>query len=150
MSHSTQIKTRITDAEVLVQALLRVERPKGLRCFTRDQIEVHETAAVMMKTYQGHDLGLANIIIRQKDLGLSNDIGFVRDEDGFYTGVIDAYQGYDQVWLQRLFTYYGVEKAKKEYKARGIDVTEDRTDDGRIRLRARFSESNQLRQRLRS
>ena len=83
---------------------------------------------------------------------MSNDIGFVRGEDGFYTGVIDAYQGYDDVWLQRLFTYYGVEKSKKEYKARGIDVVEDRLDDGRIRLRARFVEADNrgLRERLRS
>ena len=138
MSHSLNFETQINDVEALVRALLRVERPKGTKCFTRNQIEIHEKAS-MMKTYQGINLREANVIIRQRDIGLSNDIGFVKESTGFYTGVIDSYQGYDEPWLTRLYTYYNVEKSKIELEKKGIKYTEDKDEKGRIRIKARFA-----------
>ena len=54
------------------------------------------------------------------------------------TGSISDYDrkenGYNDSWLGRLKQAYGVEKAKAEAKKKGYRVTEQKQDDGRIRL----------------
>lgn len=143
MSHYVDVKTSITDEECLTKALCRVEN--GHDCYHRtwdkSHIESHKQA-MNLYGYKGDmRTDKANVIIRRKNVGrASNDLGFVKNADGSYTAIISEFDGrsmgFSSVWLQRLTTYYGVEKAKKEFKARGIKYTETTDEKGRVQLKA--------------
>jgi len=134
MSHTVDVSTKITDEECLVKALCRVENQTG-HIFPASIIERHKDPT-LLNLYGSHRTVNAHIIIRRPNLGHGayNDLGFVKNSDGSYTAVIA--DKYDSAWLQRLTTYYGVEKAKKEFKARGIKYTETTDDKGRVQLKA--------------
>ena len=105
----------------------------------KGKVEVHQEAKSLygyqgdQREQQGH------IIIRRQHVGLAaNDIGFQRQSDGAYRAWISDFDrkenGYNESWLGRLKQAYGVEKAKAEAKKKGYRVTEQKQDDGRIRL----------------
>ena len=134
MSHTVDVKTQIIDESCLITALMRVENPTG-QAFSKEVIEIYKDS-VPIQTYQNHNNTRANVVIRQRNLGDGsyNDLGFVRNSDGTYTAIVADM--YDKTWLQRLTTYYGVEKAKKEFKVKGIKYTETVDEKGRIQLKA--------------
>jgi len=131
MSHYVDIETNICDGEALVRALERV----GFK----GQVEVHEIAQALYG-YQGdRRQQKANIILRREHVGsASNDIGFELMESGRYRSHISEFDQskYGQEWQDKLNTYYGVEKAKKEYEVRNIKYEEDVDEKERPRLRA--------------
>ena len=137
MSHYVDIKTQITDEECLVAALGRIETKQ----WTPDKIEIHKEAIHLYGYRNDIRSQKANVVIRRRYIGnASNDIGFLKNADGTYTSIISEY---DQrllgpTWLQRLTTYYGIEKAKKEFRAKGIKYTEAIDNKGRIQLRAQI------------
>jgi len=137
MSHTVDVTTQITDEDCLLAALMRVENATG-QAFPRSVIEIHKNA-VPMNLYNDHRDVRANVIIRKDHLGYPayNDLGFVKKADGTYQAVIADH--YDQQWLGKLSTYYGVEKAKKEFKVKGIKYTESVDETGRIQLKASVS-----------
>lgn len=126
----------MTDPKAVVQALCRLG-------FKENQIEVH-TEAQHLYGYQGDQRAQkAHIIIRRQFVGgASNDIGFEKTSNGSYRAIISEYDrnhhNYNDTWLCKLGTYYGVEKTKAEFKTRGIKYTEDVDEKNRPRLRARI------------
>jgi hypothetical protein len=131
MSHYSEVAIELTDEGCLVAALSRL----GFK----GKVEVHREAQALYG-YQGDVRAQkAHIIIRQQHVGrAANDLGFERQTDGKYRVWVSdydrKYNKYDDTWMGWLKQAYGVEKAKAEAKKRGYRVTEQRQDDGRIRL----------------
>lgn len=133
MSHYLEIETNVCDQDALVRALGRV----GFE----GQVEVHETAQALYGYRGDRRKQKAHVIVRREHVGsASNDIGFERMPSGKFKSHISEYDtnsaGYDEEWQERLYTYYGVEKAKQEYEVRNIKYTEDVDEKERPRLRA--------------
>lgn len=134
MSHYVQIVTAIKDQKALVRALDRMG-------FGKHKVELHDTPQNLYG-YQGDVRSQkAHIILRRNYVGhASNDIGFER-VNGLYVAHISEYdQGcYGSDWQKRLFTYYGVEKAKLELEKQGTEYVEDMDTEGRPRIRISIS-----------
>jgi hypothetical protein len=131
MSHYSEVAIELTDEGCLVAALGRLG-------FT-GKVEVHKEAQALYG-YQG-DMRpqKAHIIIRRQHVGrAANDLGFERQADGSYRAWVSEYDQkynkYDDAWLGRLKQAYGIEKVRKEAKKKGYRVSEQKLDDGRIRL----------------
>lgn len=131
MSHYSEVTIELTDEGCLVVALGRL----GFK----GKVEVHREAQ-QLYGYQG-DLRAqkAHVIIRRGDVGrAANDLGFERQADGRYRIWISEYDqahnGYNGAWLGKLKQAYGVEKARAEARKKGYRVSEQKLDDGRIRL----------------
>jgi hypothetical protein len=131
MSHYSEVTIGLTDEGCLLAALSRL----GFK----GKVEVHKEAQALYG-YQG-DLRAqkAHVIIRRQHVGpAANDLGFERQPDGRYRVWVSdydvKYNKYDATWMGRLKQAYGVEKAKAEAKKRGYRVTEQKQEDGRIRL----------------
>lgn len=131
MSHYSEVQIEFRDRAALIAALERL----GFK----GKVEIHQEAKSLYgyqgdrREQQGH------IIIRRQHVGqAANDIGFQRQSDGAYRAWISDFDrkenGYNEAWLGRLKQAYGVEKAKVEAKKKGYRVTEQKQDDGRIRL----------------
>lgn len=133
MSHYVDVVTQVTDKKALVRALERI----GFK----NHVEEHDTAQNLYG-YQG-DIReqKAHVIIRREHVGMaSNDIGFFRNPEGRFVSYISEYDSgrYNQDWKKKLYTYYGVEKAKLEYDSMGLSYTEDVDEKERPRLRVRM------------
>jgi hypothetical protein len=131
MSHYSEVRIELRDRAALVAALYRL----GFQ----GKVEVHQEAQALYG-YQG-DLReqQAHIIIRCQHVGpAANDLGFQRQSDGTYRAWISEYDrnhnGYNDSWLGRLKQAYGVERAKAEARKKGYRVTEQKQEDGRVRL----------------
>ncbi len=131
MSHYSEVQIEFRDGAALVAALNRL----GFQ----GKVEVHQEAKSLYgyqgdrREQQGH------IIIRRQHVGsAANDIGFQRYSDGMYRAHISDFDrsnnGYNDAWLGKLKQAYGVERAKAEAKKKGYRVSEQKQDDGRIRL----------------
>ena len=131
MSHYSEVMIELTDEGCLVAALNRL----GFE----GKVEVHKTSQTLYG-YQGDAREQqAHIIIRRLHVGrAANDLGFERQADGRYRVWVSKYDqahnGYNDAWLGRLKQAYGVEKARAEAKKRGYRVSEQKLDDGRVRL----------------
>ena len=143
MSHFVKIVTMIKDRTALIKALERM----GFA----GKLEVNE-GPVALYGYKGDIRSeRAHIVIRRKHVGgSSNDIGFERMNDGRYaahisefdqgTGSYSGHEGtYGKTWQGKLLSYYGVEKAKMEFKAKGMSYTEDVDEQERPRLKVRLN-----------
>ncbi|MDD2902236.1 MAG: DUF1257 domain-containing protein [Syntrophales bacterium] len=131
MSHYSEVAIELTDEGCLVAALSRL----GFK----GKVEMHQEAQPLYG-YQGDvRTQRAHIIIRQQHVGrAANDLGFERQADGKYRVWVSAYDQkynkYDDAWMGRLKQAYGVEKARAEAKKRGYRVTEQKLDNGHVRL----------------
>jgi len=151
MSHYNDFETEITDQAALVRALCRCEN-RARQQIQLGMVETH-TDPQHLYGYQGDRRNQkAHVIIRQQYVGsASNDIGFVKNEDGKYAAIISDFDSshYNKPWLTKLYTYYNVEKTKLEFENRGIAYTETQDDKGRIQLRAKFKAENTSRIQVR-
>ena len=131
MSHYSEVMIELTDEGCLVAALSRF----GFK----GKVEVHQEAQALYG-YQGDVRPQkAHVIIRRQHVGsAANDMGFERQPDGKYRVWVSEYDQkynkYDDAWMGRLKQTYGVEKARAEAKKKGYRVSEQKLDDGRIRL----------------
>jgi hypothetical protein len=130
MSHYSEVAIELTDEGCLVAALSRL----GFA----DKVEVHQEAQHLYG-YQGDARAQkAHIIIRRHYVGrAANDLGFERQADGRYRVWVSEYDqrhGYDDAWMGRLKQAYGIEKARLEAKKRGYRVSEQKQDNGTVRL----------------
>lgn len=133
MSHFTTIKTKFADPDMLLKALADVGFPA---------VERHYAPQPLFG-YQGDQReDRAEIIIRRKHVGAaSNDIGFKRDQDGFYQAIISEYdrdrQGFDQSWLDQLSQRYAYHTTIEQMAGQGFSVVDEQSQDGQIRLTLR-------------
>lgn len=120
MSMYCSVATQFKNQDALIKALMET---KGWKA---NQIEVHDEPQNLMG-YKG-DLRSqrANIIIRRQFVGAaSNDIGFIKDENGAYQAIISQYDMgylYGQKFIGELKGnyIYHVLKAKQEQKGRTV------------------------------
>ena len=116
---------------------------KDVKMWNPEHIEVHDKAQNLYGYKNDRREQTANVIIRRKHINSSsNDIGFALNKEGRYGAIISEYDnqsGFTQGWLTKLFTYYNVEKTKMELESRKIAYVEDKDDQGRMRLRAKFT-----------
>lgn len=129
MSHFTQIKTEIKHIDALVTALTEI----GFK-----EIEVHETAQPLYG-YQGDPRSdRAEVLIRRQYIGgMSNDIGFKRQENGNFTAIISEYDRhkYSQQWLNQLTQRYAYHAIMTQAPLQGFTVEQEETlEDGTIRV----------------
>ena len=131
MSHYCEVAIELTDEGCLVAALNRL----GFE----GKVEVHQTPQTLYGYKGDMRPQKAHIIIRRQHVGsAANDLGFERQSDGTYRVWVsefdESHNGYNKAWLGKLKQAYGVEKARAEAKKRGFRVSEQKLDDGRVRL----------------
>lgn len=163
MSHFTSIKTRITDADALREALLIVGGRRSAQ-FHEDYITIHPEGAAL-KGFQGDDRSqlhpsspdyapLCEVVINRAIVGgAANDIGFARQEDGTLAAYISDYdaRSYNADWLNHVQQQYGLVKAKRTPGFENWEMTEEvdeTSGDIRLRMRQRQSVSSPVAMRL--
>ena len=132
MSHYTQVKTTYKSISDLV----------GAHCecgFTEDQIQVSEENDMTLygwkgKTRRGEDGKIikgAVRIAREFVGSASNDIGFIKEDDGTYTAIISQYDtnNYGQPWQNKLKREYNARIATRQLKRKGYRVNITRTEN---------------------
>ena len=127
MSMYVTIKTQFKDPNCLVSALAETGQ------WTKEQIEVHEEAQNLYGYHGDIRQDKAHIIIRRQHIGsASNDIGFVKGEDGSYSAIISKYDSgkYDAKWIGTLKYNYGYEVTRKQAKTRGLRVERQTLPNG--------------------
>lgn len=130
MSAYTRGECFINNQESLVEALNEL----GF-----DHVEVHETPQALYGYHGDVRPEKAHVIIRRKYIGgSSNDIGFVKKENGTYEAIISDYDkgslGYSNVWLGKLSMRANACGAAREAKKRGLRVTKKEDEKGRIHV----------------
>jgi hypothetical protein len=131
MSHYCEVAIELTDEGCLVAALNRL----GFQ----GKVEVHREAQTLYGYMGDARPQKAHIIIRRQHVGrAANDLGFERQADGKYRVWVSEFDqsrnGYDNAWLGRLKQAYGIEKVRKEAKKRGYRLTEQKQENGTVRL----------------
>jgi Protein of unknown function (DUF1257) len=132
MSHFTRVRTRLRDADTLLEALETV----GF-----GDVEVHEQAQPLYG-YQGDVRPeRAEIIVRRAHIGrLSNDIGFVRQHDGSFEAIVSDYDRsrFGTAWLAELTRAYSHAATLRYADSHGYEVATDEVQqDGTRRLTLR-------------
>lgn len=131
MSRYCTVRTEFRDKEALIMAL---QETGG---WQPEQIEVHDVPQ-HLRGYQGDQRQeTAHIIIRRKYIGsASNDLGFVRKEDGSYEAIISAYDSnkYGETWTGQLKGNYAFHKLRRQQESRGRSVNRERLPNGRQRV----------------
>ena len=131
MSHYSEVQIEFRDGVALVAALERL----GFK----GKVEVHQEAQSLYGFQDDVRTQKAHIIIRRQHVGnAANDLGFERLQDGSCRAWISdfdqTHNGYNAAWMGKLKQAYGVEKARAEARKKGYRVSEQKLDDGRIRL----------------
>lgn len=125
MSHYTTLQTQMVSVPHLVRALADLGFPA---------VEVHETPQTLYGFLgERRDQG-AEVIIRREHLGsASNDIGFLRGQDGVFTAIVSDYDRirHDQAWLGRLMQRYAYHVAMDMLAEQGFSVVEEQTAEDR-------------------
>jgi len=130
MSHYSEVTIEMSDTACLVAALGRL----GFA----GKMEVHPERQALYGYLGDARVQKAHVIIRRQHVQIgANDIGFECQANGKYRAWVsefDQRQGYGDAWMGKLKQAYGVEKARVEAKKKGYRVSEQKLDDGRIRL----------------
>lgn len=130
MSENRVIATEFKDWDLLLKAIEALSIP-------------HEVAPkgrkLSMYGYQG-DLrqDQADIVIRRQNVGhVSNDLGFVRNEDGAVTCIISAFDmgAGGKKRLDEIKQQYAVEFVHRQARRIGATVKQDRQADGTVVMR---------------
>lgn len=126
----SEYPTNIKDRESLITALVEMG-------FERKHIEVYDTPQHLFG-YQGDKRKqVAHVIIRRKHVGpASNDMGFVRQEDGTFKAIISEYDRhkYNAAWLDKLSQNYTTNVVTEKLKAKGFSVFTKKQADGKVHL----------------
>jgi len=143
MSHYLNIETQITDQDALIRALNRMEYKGGVS-LGKVKIESHITAQNLYGYHGDMRQDKAQVIIRRNYVGpSSNDIGFIKNAKGNFQAIISEYDrnslNYNDQWVAKLGTYYGVEKMKMECESKGQKYFEDTDEKNRPRFRMPIS-----------
>ena len=113
MSKYQVMQTVLSDQQFLVEALQEMGYTP----------EVFPGGAALYG-FEGHERSeRAHIIIRRRQLdSASNDIGFVRGENGVYRAIVSEYDesiGFDKAWLGRIAQTYKERQTMAIAKAKG-------------------------------
>ena len=132
MSHLNEMKTSMTDKEMLIRALMRHMKLR------RQDIEVHDRAQ-RINGYHSEDNFVGNVIVRKNKSGIPSDIGWELKK-GSFVGHVDSYdytQGswgstirLDDNWNMGLQQAYNQEVIKQGLTDKGYEIRESVTKDG--------------------
>ena len=132
MSLYCDIETQFKSQESLVAALMEHGG------WGKSQIEVHGEPQHLFGYKGDQRAEVAHVIIRRNSVGkASNDMGFVRQDDGTYKAIISEYDKdskYTASWMGQLTASYAYHATKREMERRGRRVTRERLPDGRQRV----------------
>lgn len=132
MSRYCTVETQFKDENALVAALMETGQ------WAREQIEVHGELQHLLGFEGDQRAEMAHVIIRRKHVGrASNDIGFVKGDDGNYGAVISEYDRskYGTKWMASLKGNYAYHKLRREQEGRGRKVSRTRCPQtGRQRI----------------
>lgn len=131
MSRYCCIKTEFKDSDALIDALMETNQ------WTAAQIEVHATPQNLFGYRGDKRTEKAHIIIRRQHVGgSSNDLGFVKGEDGNYEAIVSEYDSrrYGKAWVGKLTGNYAYHRVRREQEARGRVVSRERQPNGHQRL----------------
>ena len=131
MSQYCTVRTEFRNLQALLHALSETGG------WVLENIEVHEGGQNLIG-YRGDTRPeIAHVIIRKGFVGdASNDIGFVKTEEGSYAAIISQYDKtrYNQQWLNNLKKNYAFHSIKIEQENRGRTVSREILDKGRQRI----------------
>ena len=143
MSHSVNLVTPLHDQEGIIKGLCRMG-------FSRDMIEVSDTPMILER-YTGDKVERrAHIRVKrevlQRVLGgnVYNDLGFVRNDDGTYSAIIEKQYGFQDCHLKKLVMFHNVEVAKASLDAQGHTYVERIDARGRPQLEATFKQKKRV------
>lgn len=123
MSRYCTVKTEFKDGCALIDALMETGK------WTVEQIEVHNEPQHLKGYTNDTRPETAHIIIRRKHVGgASNDIGFVKENDGNYRAIVSSYDSkkYGSRWMSQLKGNYAFHKLRRGQEARGRHVSRTR------------------------
>lgn len=114
MSAYSEVSTQFNDGELLIEALTEMG-------FTPQN---HIGKPQPLTGYQGDKrTDVADIIIPRTQVGgSSNDLGFIRGEDGKFKAIISDYDStkYNEKWLKTLRTNYADKGIMRQAKRAGL------------------------------
>ena len=131
MSRYCKVETQFTDGDALVDALMETGK------WTAAQIEIHEVPQNLFGYRGDKRAQKAHIIIRRQHVGsASNDLGFVKGEDGNYEAIVSEYDSsrYGRTWVGQLTGNYAYHKVRRLMKSRGREVSRERESNGHQRV----------------
>lgn len=131
MSRYCTVETQFNDGDSLLDALIETGG------WTRGQIEVHSEPQHLFGWHGDRRKEKAHIIIRRKHVGdSSNDLGFIRNENGNYEAIISDFDSskYGKKWVGQLKGNYAYHKVRREQEARGRKVSRERCQNGHQRI----------------
>jgi Protein of unknown function (DUF1257) len=123
------LQTEYNDEECLVAAL----KEAGYA-----NIEIHVEAQPLIGYHGDTRAEKAHIIIRRQHVGnASNDIGFVKGENGKYTAIISDFDKgkHNEKWLTGLKKAYVEKRIAKESKKRGLVLKSRKIVNGKLEIR---------------
>lgn len=131
MSRYCTVNTQFSDLNALLVAISETGK------WTIAQIEQHATPQHLFGYKGDQRAEKAHIIIRRQHVGgASNDLGFVRGEDGNYEAIVSEYDSrrYGKDWIGKLTGNYAYHKVRLEQEARGRQVSRERCPNGHQRV----------------
>ncbi|MFW6694005.1 DUF1257 domain-containing protein [Streptomyces sp. MAR4 CNX-425] len=129
MSHFSVLSTALTDTGALCAALADVGY---------DEVEVHDDPQPLHGFLGDRRKNTAHVIVRRRHVGRqSNDIGFLRRDDGRFSAVISEYDRHRHgaAWLERLTARHAYHVTTARLTEEGFHLAEETTErDGTVRM----------------
>ncbi len=131
MSLYCEVKTEFKNLEALLYALVETGN------WLSNQIESYIEPQSLVGYHGDLRPEKANIIIRRKFIGsASNDIGFIKEENGQYKAIISEYDSrkYNQSWIDKLKANYAYHAIKLDQDRKGRVVKREKLENGKQRI----------------
>jgi len=131
MSMYCSVQTQFKSAEALIAALMESGQ------WQASQIEVHEVPQNLYGYKGDMREQTAHIIIRRQNVGgSSNDLGFLKKEDGTYEAIVSQFdkRKYNDSWMAGLKGNYAFHVIRQQQERRGRSVRRERLPNGRQRV----------------
>jgi uncharacterized protein DUF1257 len=128
MSAYLPFETEFNDQECLIKALADNEVIKY------SNVEVHEQPQNLVGYHGDTRTQKANIIVRRKDIGgASNDIGFLKGENGKFTAIISDFDKgkHNATYMTGLKKSYAAARMHKEARRQGLKFKSDTMVNGK-------------------
>ena len=129
MSAYSQFETIYRDRDCLVAALNEMGYAT---------VEVHDEAVALVGYHGDMRSQKANVIVRRQYVGCaSNDLGFVKKEDGTYSAIVSDYDSskHNTKWFTDLKDKYLDKVTTKEAKKKGLILHSRQVVNGKLVVR---------------
>ena len=128
MSAYLPFETEFNDRDCLVKALAEND------VIQYTNVEVHETPQNLVGYHGDMRQQKAHIIVRRKDIGgASNDIGFLKGENGKFTAIISDFDKnkHNAHYMTGLKRSYAAARMHKEARRQGLKLKSDTMVNGK-------------------